>query len=145
VSFTSAISIMSLRILLVDDNRTFLASVFQSLTMLPNVCVVGQALNGADALAQAQTLHPDLVLIDIVMPHMTGLDVASQMQAWQNPPRIIFLSLHDNESYRTATRELGVVALVGKANFVADLLPLVADLAEKQEKANLLSIKEAKP
>jgi CheY-like chemotaxis protein len=124
---------MSLRILLVDDNLTFLAAVHQSLTMLPNVCVVGQALNGADALIQAKSLLPDLVLLDIVMPQMTGLEVASKMKTWQRPANIIFLSLHDSESYRTAARELGVVALVDKANFVADLLPLVADLAEKHE------------
>jgi DNA-binding NarL/FixJ family response regulator len=60
---------------------------------------------------------------------MTGLEVATQMQTWPKPPRVLFLSLHDNESYRAATRELGAVGLVGKGNFVADLIPIIADLA----------------
>jgi len=120
---------MSLRILLVDDNHTFLNAVCQCLAMMPEAEVVGHAYDGAEALAKAQALQPDLVLLDIAMPLMTGLEVATQMQTWPKPPRILFLSLHDNESYRTATRELGAVALVGKSNFVADLMPIVSSLA----------------
>lgn len=123
---------MSLRILLVDDNHTFLNAVSQCLAMMPEAEVVGQAYDGAEALAKAQALQPDLVLLDIVMPHMTGLEVATQMQTWPKPPRILFLSLHDNESYRAATRELGAVALVGKGNFVADLIPIIASLAAEK-------------
>ena len=123
---------MSLRILLVDDNHTFLNAVSQCLAMMPEAEVVGQAYDGADALAKAQALLPDLVLLDIVMPHMTGLEVATQMQTWPKPPRVLFLSLHDNESYRAATRELGAVGLVGKGNFVADLMPIIASLAAEK-------------
>ncbi len=120
---------MSLRILLVDDSHTFLNAVTQCLAMMPEAEVVGQAYDGAEALAKAQALQPDLVLLDIVMPYMTGLEVATQMQTWPKPPRILFLSLHDSESYRTAALELGAVALVGKGNFVADLMPIIARLA----------------
>ena len=127
---------MSLRILLVDDNHTFLNAVRQCLAMMPEAEVVGQAYDGAEALAKAQALQPDLVLLDIVMPHMTGLEVATHMQTWPKPPRILFLSLHDNESYRTATRELGAVALVGKGNFVADLIPIIASLAADKRSGN---------
>lgn len=52
-----------------------------------------------------------------------------RLRTWPNPPRILFLSLHDNESYRAAARELGAVALVGKTNFVADLMPIISGLA----------------
>ena len=127
---------MSLRILLVDDNHTFLNAVRQCLAMMPEAEVVGQAYDGTDALAKAQALQPDLVLLDIVMPHMTGLEVATQMQTWPKPPRVLFLSLHDNESYRAATRELGAVGLVGKGNFVADLMPIIAALAADKRNGN---------
>lgn len=119
---------MSLRILLVDDSHAFLNAVSQCLAMLPEADVVGQAFDGADALAMAQALQPDLVLLDIVMLDMTGFEVATLMQTWPNPPLILFLSLHDNESYRAATQELGAVALVGKGNFVADLIPIIRQL-----------------
>lgn len=143
---------MSLRILLVDDNHTFLAAVRQFLAMVPNTEVVGQAHDGPDGLAQAKALQPDLVLLDIMMPHMNGLEVAAHMQSWPKVPRILFLSLHDNDSYRTAARELGAVALVDKANFVTDLMPIVArmaaDLAAQQAGAvspRRLPLTETKP
>jgi DNA-binding NarL/FixJ family response regulator len=125
---------MSLRILLVDDNHTFLTAVRKYLDMLPKAEVVGEASDGPDALIKAKALQPDLVLLDIVMPYMSGLEVAAHMQTWHQPPDIIFLSLHDSESYRAAARDLGVVALVGKANFVVDLLPIVVSLADSLEK-----------
>jgi len=120
---------MTLKILLVDDNLTFLASVKHTLSLLPRVRMVAEAHSGEQALCLGQQLHPDLVLLDIVMPGMSGLDVARTMQTWQQPPRILFLTLHDNESYRAEARKLGALGLVGKANFVAELLPIVDNLA----------------
>lgn len=119
---------MPLKILLVDDNLTFLTSVKNVLAMFSTAQVVGDAHSGAQALEMAQQLHPDLVLLDIVMPGMTGLDAARIMNTWDKPPKLIFLSLHDNVFYRAAARELGAVGLVGKANFVIELMPVIAGL-----------------
>lgn len=119
---------MSIGILLVDDNQTFLATVSKTLHMLPNVTVLGQAHDGKQALAFAQQLQPDLMLLDIVMPGMSGLDVAKTMQTWPKAPKVLFLSMHDNESYRSAAKKLGALGLVGKANFVSELLPFIAGL-----------------
>jgi DNA-binding NarL/FixJ family response regulator len=119
---------MTFTVLLVDDNLTFLASVKKSLMLLPNIRIVAEAHNGQQALTLAQQLQPDLVLLDIVMPGMSGLDVAKAMQSWPKPPRVLFLTMHDNESYRSAAKVLGALGLVGKANFVAELLPIIADL-----------------
>jgi len=118
-------SAVSVRILLVDDNKTFLTAVRNFLVTLPQVEVVGQAHDGKTALALTKQLAPDLVLLDIVMPGMGGLDVAAALQTRDTPPRIIFLSMHDSQSYRTAARELGVYGYVGKGDFVVDLVPLI--------------------
>lgn len=123
---------MTLSILLVDDNLTFLASVKHLLTLLPNTRVVAEAHTGEQALALAQQLQPDLVLLDIVMPGMSGLDVARAMQTWSMPPKVLFLTMHDNDSYRTEVKALGALGLVGKANFVSELLPLVVSLIPVQ-------------
>lgn len=120
---------MTLKILLVDDNLTFLASVKHFLTMFPNTQVIGEAHDGHHALALAQQLQPDLVLLDIVMPGPNGLEVAKTMQTWPKPPKVLFLSMHDNESYRTAASALGALGLVGKANFVVELLPIITGLS----------------
>ncbi len=117
-----------IKILLVDDNLTFLTAVRKYLAMLPDAHVVAQAHDGQEALAQATQWRPDLVLLDIMMPGMNGLEVAAVMQSWPQPPQIIFLSMHDNDAYRQATAELGVLGFVGKADFVLELLPLIARL-----------------
>lgn len=117
-----------IKILLVDDNPTFLAAMRQYLTLLPQARVVDQALNGRQALAEAAALQPDLVLLDIAMPGMSGLEVARTMKAWPRSPHVLFLSMHDNEAYRQAARELGAVAFVNKTNFVTELLPIIEGL-----------------
>jgi len=123
---------MTLTILLVDDNLTFLGSVKHLLDLQPRIRVVAEAHNGVQALELAQQLQPDLVLLDIVMPGLSGLDVARTMQTWAKAPKILFLTLHDNDSYRTEASALGALGLVGKASFVTELMPLVISLIPVQ-------------
>lgn len=125
----AGVQAMTLQIMLVDDNVTFLTSVKKTLTLVPGIEVVAEAHNGEQALEMAQRLKPDLMLLDIVMPGQSGLDVAKTLQSWPQAPRILFLTMHDNESYRAAAQALGVLGLVGKANFVTELLPIIANLA----------------
>ena len=119
---------MTIRILLVDDNPTFLSAVWQFIDMLPDVEVIGQARDGLEALTKAQELKPDLVLLDIAMPNANGLEVARRMQSWETPPRIVFLSMHDNVAYRDVARDLGAIGFVGKADVVDGLLPILERL-----------------
>jgi DNA-binding NarL/FixJ family response regulator len=121
---------MTVRTLLVDDNKTFLAAVRNFLMMVPDVEIVGEAHDGWSAVELAKTLNPDLVLLDIVMPEMNGLEVAQALKDAQHPTRIVFLSMHDSESYRNAARELGAFAYVGKGDFVVDLIPIIDRLGE---------------
>jgi DNA-binding NarL/FixJ family response regulator len=120
---------VTLRIMLVDDNLTFLASVKTTLRLVAGTEVVAEAHNAAQALEMAQRLTPDLMLLDIVMPGQSGLEVVKTMQSWPQSPRVLFLTMHDNESYRAAAQDMGALGLVGKANFVAELLPIISDLA----------------
>ena len=119
---------MTLRILLVEDNPTFLMAVRQFLDRAAGMRVVGLAHNGAQALTLAAELQPDLVLLDMALPQMSGLEVARAMLAWPQPPRIVFLSMHDQAAYREAARDLGVQGFVGKADFVAALLPIIEEI-----------------
>ncbi len=118
---------MKFKVLLVDDNPTFVNAVRKFLELMPGVAVVGHAFDGSDALLKAETLMPDLVLLDIAMPRMNGLEVAQHMTTWPKPPQIVFLSMHDNAEYRLAAQGLGA-AYVGKCDFVDKLVPLIAQL-----------------
>ena len=121
-----------IKILLVDDNPYFLAAVRRFLILLPDMVVIAEAHDGKDALTKAEQLQPDLVLLDIGMPELNGIEVARSMKEWPHPPRIVFLSMHDNAAYREAAQELGVIGLVGKTDFVAGLLPIIRNMLAVQ-------------
>lgn len=119
---------MTVKILLVDDNPTFLGAVWQLLDMLPGVEVIGEAHDGREALVKAAELKPDLILLDVAMPEMSGVAVALRMKTWAQAPRIVFLSMHDNAAYREAAHNLGALGFVGKADLVDGLLPILERL-----------------
>lgn len=116
---------MSIRILLVDDSLTFVGAVRQFLDMLPGADVVGESHDGSDALEKARALSPDLVLLDVTMPGMGGLEVARTLRLWPKPPAVVFLSMHEAVAYAPMAKELGALAYINKSNFVVRLLPII--------------------
>lgn len=120
---------MTLNILLVDDSRSFLKAVQRFLGTLPCVRIIGLAQDGHSALEKAELLRPDLVLLDIAMPGMNGFEVAEALNTRPQPPRIVFLSLHDNTAYRAIASTYGAVDLVSKTDFNTKLIPLLELLA----------------
>ena len=119
---------MTLKILLVDDNATYLSAVSNLLGGLAEVEVVGQAHGGREALRLARQLHPDLVLLDVAMPSMNGLEVARTMLGWTKRPRVVFVSMHDGADYRAAANGLGAIAYIGKSDLTSELPPLLQSL-----------------
>ncbi len=119
---------MPLKILLVDDNATYATAVRHFLDRLPGAVVTGQAADGKSALMQVRENPPDVVLLDIAMPGMNGLELARALLELPKPPRIIFLSMHDNQEYRAAAQALGA-DFVSKSDFVAQLMPMLNRMA----------------
>jgi len=119
---------MSFEILLVEDNATFANSVSRFVNLIKGVHLAGHAKDGDEALEQAIELTPDLILMDIAMPKLTGLQVAQRLQTLRHPSKIIFLSMHADAAYREAAHKAGGLHFVTKANFVAELLPLIEQL-----------------
>ena len=120
---------MTLDILLVDDNHTFVAAVRRFLDHLPDVHIVGHAHDGKTALALVRANRPALILLDIAMPGMNGLELARAVRQEAPQPNIIFLSMHDNKEYRAAARELDA-GFVSKSDFVTELLPILKELTQ---------------
>ncbi|MDF2439577.1 MAG: hypothetical protein JWN98_561 [Abditibacteriota bacterium] len=115
-------------ILVVDDSPNFLQSAIRFLSTDYRVNIVGLALSGDDAIAQVEQLHPDLVLMDLAMPGMNGLEVTRVLKAGTNPPRVIILTLHDAPEYQIAAAEANADGFVAKSDFGAKLLPLIDSL-----------------
>ena len=121
-----------LRILLVDDNAQFLDVAARTLAAVPSIEIVGRALSGRDALEQVTQLQPDLVLMDVPMPNMNGLEATRHIKAQPGAPRVVILTLHDAPEYRAAAEAVGADDFVSKAEFNAQVLPLIRALRDEK-------------
>jgi NarL family two-component system response regulator LiaR len=123
---------LPLRILLVDDNAQFLEVAARTLATVPSIEIVGRALSGRDALEQVNQLQPDLVLMDVAMPNMNGLEATRQIKAQPNAPRVVMLTLYDASEYRAAAEAAGADDFISKAEFDAQVLPLIHALRDER-------------
>ena len=114
-------------ILLVDDNSAFLrmATRFLQEHCGNMVVVVGVAGGGEEALVKAQDLRPEVVLLDLAMPDLPGLEVIPRLRAALPEVGIVVLTLLDVAAYRQAALEAGADGFVSKATLGADLLPAI--------------------
>ncbi len=116
---------MTTRILLADDHVLVRRGVRLILDAEPDLEVVAEADDGADALARLREVAVDLVVLDIAMPRMTGLQAAREIGRRREPPRILMLSMHDNEQYFFAALKAGACGYVLKSVADQDLVGAV--------------------
>jgi DNA-binding NarL/FixJ family response regulator len=89
----------TIRVILADDHTLLRAGLRALLEDLPGVEVVAEAADGVEALALVEAHRPDVVLMDIAMPHLTGLDVAARLRQERPEARVLILSMHKDEAY----------------------------------------------
>jgi len=107
-------------VLLVDDNESVLA---QAAATLSSACVVvGAVKNGKAALESVDRLQPDVIVLDISMPGMSGLEVAARLRRTGSTIPIVFLTIHDDEELVRATQAAGGIGYVVKTLLPADLV-----------------------
>jgi two-component system, NarL family, nitrate/nitrite response regulator NarL len=87
------------KLLLVDDHRLFREGIRASLVHFPSIMPVGEAANGKDALRKCKELQPDVVLMDLNMPEMSGLEATPLIREKFPNTKIIVLTVHDNKEY----------------------------------------------
>jgi DNA-binding NarL/FixJ family response regulator len=114
-----------LRVLVVDDNESVRRSVRQLLNAEPDIQIVSEAVDGGDAIRKAREHTPDLVLMDITMPTMNGLE-ATQIIKQEIPSiQIVMFSQHDSRGFQWAALAAGASGYVVKADASRDLVPQV--------------------
>jgi len=107
------------RVLLVDDNEAMLTRAAAALGA--DCVVVGKATDGRTALLAARQLQPDVVVLDISMPGMSGLDVAARLHESDASIVVVFLTVHDEEDFVEAARSAGGLGYVVKPRLASDL------------------------
>ncbi|PWN03413.1 DNA-binding response regulator [Nocardioides silvaticus] len=111
-----------MRILLADDHTLVRRGVRLILEQQPDLRVVAEAADGADAVAALRETEVDLAVLDIVMPTMTGLQAAREIARRSDGPKILMLSMHDNEQYFFESLKLGASGYVLKSVVDEDLV-----------------------
>ena len=118
-----------MRILLADDHGIVRRGLKSLLESQPGLEVVGEAADGLEALRLCSELSPDLLIVDISMPLMNGIEVASRAQKVEPAPAVIILSMHADESYIMRALGAGARGYLVKDATDEDLLPAVRAVA----------------
>ncbi len=90
----------TIRVLVADDHTAFRSTLTSYLRRQPGVEVVGEVADGASAVEQAQLLNPDLVVVDVRMPHMNGIDATREIKSKNPDVRVVVMSFGQSDVYR---------------------------------------------
>ncbi len=118
-----------IKLLLVDDQAAVRQGLRMRLALEPDVTVIGEAGDGAAALALARDQRPDVVLMDLEMPVMDGFAATAALRASDSPSAVVVLSLHDDAVTKAKARAAGAVAFVSKREASEELVAAIRHAA----------------
>jgi DNA-binding NarL/FixJ family response regulator len=119
------------RVLLADDYSPMLELTATALGS--EYLVVGSVVDGLALLAEAERLQPDVIVLDISMPRLDGIEAARQLRSSRNPARLVFLTVHEDRDFARAAFDAGGLGYVVKSRFTSDILPAIrAALADRR-------------
>jgi DNA-binding NarL/FixJ family response regulator len=117
-----------IRVLVADDNKLMREKIVQ--LMQPDFVVVGTASDGNTALEMALLLKPDIVVLDISMGAVSGLDVAAEVRKKLPPAKIVMLTVHEDPDYVKAAFDAGASSYVIKSEMATDLTDALRAVSE---------------
>ena len=111
---TAFISDRPIRIGIVDDNDLHRGILHESLDLIPELEVVAEAKNGAEAVSMVEFLHPDIVLMDVNMPVLNGIEATRIISAKFSDTKVIILTLYGDRTLSDTAREAGACQFLNK-------------------------------
>jgi len=119
----------SRRIVLADDSPAVLASV-KALLERDHFDIVGEASDGCEAVRMAQSLHPDVVVLDRAMPHLDGFAAAHEIGRSEASPRMILLTIHLEAHHVVRGMQEGIRGFVSKTDAAEELVPAIQTVCQ---------------
>lgn len=116
---------LTVRILIVDEYEPFRRFVALTLGTRPEFKIVGYVLDGAEAVRQAQELRPDLILLDVGLPRLNGIEAARQIRQSVPESKIMFVTQDLSDQAMREAFRLGALAYIVKSKAVVELLPAI--------------------
>ncbi len=114
-----------IRVLIVDDHRVVRDGLSKILEACSDIHVIGEAANGLDAIRKYEELKPDVILLDISMPKLGGLEVSRRIKKEDPSARIVILSMHEEEEYSMKLVRLGVSGYLLKDSAAQEVIEAV--------------------
>ncbi|GAA2577257.1 response regulator transcription factor [Actinomadura fulvescens] len=121
---------MTIRVLLVDDERLIRAGLAAIINAEPDLRVVGEAADGADVPAEVKRLDPDVILMDVRMPKLDGIQATRRiMESSAEPPRVIVVTTFENDEYVYDALKVGASGFLLKRTRPEDILQAIRMVA----------------
>jgi len=117
------------RVLIVDDHAVVRDGIRAVLTLQRDMQIVGEAVNGKEAVEKTVELSPDVVVMDIVMPEMNGLDAAKEIRRKCESAKVLMLTQYDDEENVLASKQVGAMGFIPKAAASSRLLTGIRSVA----------------
>jgi DNA-binding NarL/FixJ family response regulator len=121
------------RILVVDDFEPWRHTVRSILKCHAELQLVGEAANGVEAVKQASELHPDLILLDIGLPHLNGIEAAKQIHQILPTATILFVTMHKGKELVQAALGNGAIGFVLKTDAEKELWPAIQAVLQSKQ------------
>lgn len=119
----------SIRVLLADDHAVLRAGLRALLNGEPNIIVIGEAGNGRETLEQVHLLQPDIVVLDLMMPEVKGIDIIDQLVQEYPHTRILVLTMHADTEYIRRVAMAGASGYVLKSSADTELIQAIREVA----------------
>jgi pilus assembly protein CpaE len=103
-----------IRVLIADNNPDFLNALAQYIRSIPGVELVGEAVDGEDAIKKAEQTYPDLIILDIIMPKKSGIEALSTIKDKFPDVTVVMISINEGQSYRKLAEVYRVDKYIGK-------------------------------
>ena len=116
------------RLLIVDDHEIFRRGLRALLEPSSEWQICGEAVDGLDAVEQCKSLKPDIVVLDVSMPRLNGLEAARLIRRENPESRIVIITQHDSPQIRSAAHEAGARAFVTKSAVGSELVSALRNL-----------------
>ena len=122
----------TIRVLLVDDHEGFINAVVRHMRKHAWIDIAGTAANGIEAVARSESLRPDVVLMDLAMPEMGGLQATRLIKAQDDPPYIVIASHFDDAEHREHAMRAGADNFVSKLSYLQEVMPILERLSQEE-------------
>ena len=130
VDLNDADKVGTMRVLVVDDHQAFRHALSSALEMVDDIEVAGQAGGGLAACQEAEELDPDVIIMDLSMPDLSGIDAMKRIHERRPDLPVVILTAHADDGTEREAREAGASGFVAKGTGLRDLVVVLHEAAE---------------